>query len=59
MPGVGSLHADRKWPHRGEPVTPADARLFVVDARFQYAIDRLQEVTAVGLDVETDQVRAQ
>ena len=51
--------ADRKWPHRGRMLFAVDREMLAIDARLQGLVDGLQEIVAVRLDVESDQVGGQ
>src|SRR5262249_18673902 len=53
------VHADGKGPDHGEVFVSLDREMFPVNPGFQSTVDGLQEVVAVGLNGEADQVRSQ
>ena len=55
----GHDNADGKRPHHGHVVAAIHVPAVPLDARFQDAVHGLQEIVAVRLDMEPDQVRSQ
>ena len=53
------IDADRKRPHVGRPAAAPGGEVLVVDARLERAIDGVEEVVAVILDVKAQQIVAE
>ena len=53
------IDADRKRPHERRPAAAPGREVLVVDARLERAIDGVEKVVAVILDVEAEQVVAE
>src|SRR5580704_13575677 len=53
------IHTDGERPDDGVVAAPADRETLPHDARFEGAVDGLEKIVAVRLNVEPDQVRAQ
>ena len=53
------IDADREWPHQSRMTAPVHLVPIVVNPCFDLAVDRIQEVLAVVMNVEAEQVVAQ
>src|ERR1700722_1521259 len=52
------VDANRERPHQRDAVAPLYGKSLPLDARLERGIDCLEEIVAVRLGMETDQVRA-
>ena len=51
--------ADREWPDQRYVIAAVYGKALPLDARLQRTVDRLEEIVAMGLDVEAEQVVAE
>ena len=56
---IGEGHADGERPDIGEMLAAAYGEMLAIDSRLERAIDGIQKIIAMGLNMEADQVRSQ